>query len=1490
MHRLLAGLALLLVPTIASAGVSFNYNSPTTVRAGTYRFQGTASTAPNEPFGYVNASRNGLYIGQTYCADQMSCGFDYYTEQCTGTYDFQAVGYTGIQYNGPTHSVTVDTAPRLTATGPSGNVSGKFHVSSSLDLAPMNAAKQGSITIGIPGGYDVKKDCPTADCSLDYDGWLAHGNHSLTVSGIGGCNEAVSQPFNFFSDQTPSGVAVTGPSGAVNGTSTFITGHATFQDSNGCGTGGLARGYMGAYKDGAGITTIECPSNSNPYYKCSCVGNSCDLKFEVSASIGQHTAKIEASPCGGGVTAQSALGFFYVEEYNPADFPACIASNIGNGSSVTCDNTYPITEATPEVNSGYNIITGALTQNIPLFSTGNGPLATDFRLIYDSNEQLFFYSTQGNSKTYKLPLSQGWTHSYDVSLYTNPTSGQKIIKGAGLPKLFFTASGNNWVAQPGVSTTLVKNANGTFTATYRDGVKLNFTSAGLLSSLVDRYSNTVTIDRNTYGKVKVIDPQGRTTTLDYEGWLEKIVKITDPAGNVYDLTYNTNVNNMFTQIQLPAVNGTRPTWQFGYSSDRLLTQKTDPNGKITSYSYDGNRKLMNTTDPNNNVRQMVVGANGSSITEMDGGVWTYSNNKASGLVNSKTLPTGATVGYTYDSSNRVSSVSTPISDTTVRVVAYTYDAYNNVTDTQEYSVVGGVPQAVDTHTTATFDTANFDRVLTTTDVITNLTTTYVYDTDGGYKRTRITDPLGAVTTMHQNANGTVRDVAYPGGATLTYTYTTDGYVSTVVDNHNVKTEFSSFNGFGQPKTVKVYDSGNVLRMTTALTYDVAGRVLTSKVAGVYLTTYGYDYMGNQVSVQDANGKSTTQTVNYKGMPVAITNALGKTTTTGYTATHRPASITDANGNITSFTYNTIGQLTKETPPVGVAIRFENTPGGLIHQKINDSNNDVIVTYSYDNQGRLSEKTYLDGSSDSFGYTDNRLTSASSSNGSSYTFAYNANGTLQSSTDNAGNVVSYTYDTAGRRSGSTVVADGSTHNIGYTYTADFLTGITSNLAGSFGYTYDSLNRRSTVTYPNGITGTFTYDATRPYLLSGISYGTLYSVTYPSFDGVGNRTAKNEGSLVTFGYDNVYRLMNSSAGEVFTYDNTGNRLSDNASLYTVTAGNSLSAKGMTTFTYDGFGNTLTAGSWTYGWNSKNQLVSAVNGGTSVSYAYDAFGRRIAKTVNGTTTTYVYDGQNIAASITGGVVTHYVHSVGVDEHLAQSSAGVNLFLHADGLGSITKITNGTQTVVGSTTYNSFGTATRTGVASIYGYTGREIDSETGLLYFRARYLNPETGRFLSRDPIGFAGGDVVLNNYVGGNPVNFTDPAGTDKISSALGTAGYVASAVGIFVPQARIAGVILSGASLAYTVGSTYHENGSFTDFGFIRDSSLSVAEIAIFVLTRNSIAVEVVEKAEKAVFVGSTANTGWDISKSTSYKGGNSKSHCGQEVTEFDKALLLNNHL
>lgn len=99
---------------------------------------------------------------------------------------------------------------------------------------------------------------------------------------------------------------------------------------------------------------------------------------------------------------------------------------------------------------------------------------------------------------------------------------------------------------------------------------------------------------------------------------------------------------------------------------------------------------------------------------------------------------------------------------------------------------------------------------------------------------------------------------------------------------------------------------------------------------------------------------------------------------------------------------------------------------------------------------------------------------------------------------------------------------------------------------------------------------------------------------------------------------------------------------------------------------------------------------------------------------------------------------------------------------------LTDGAGTVHTEYTYAPFGETTRTGTVATnpFQFTGRESDG-TGLYYYRARYYHPILQRFMSEDPIGFAGGDVNLYAYVGDSPVNFVDPWGLDRLELRGGT---------------------------------------------------------------------------------------------------------------------------
>ena len=203
----------------------------------------------------------------------------------------------------------------------------------------------------------------------------------------------------------------------------------------------------------------------------------------------------------------------------------------------------------------------------------------------------------------------------------------------------------------------------------------------------------------------------------------------------------------------------------------------------------------------------------------------------------------------------------------------------------------------------------------------------------------------------------------------------------------------------------------------------------------------------------------------------------------------------------------------------------------------------------------------------------------------------------------------------------------------------------------------------------------------------------------------------------------------------------------------------------YTYDNNGNLLSktdgSGTTSYAWDFENRPTSVtLPGGGVVSFKYDPFGRRIYKSSPAGTTVYVYDGQNIIEELngTGSVQERYTYGPGIDEPLVGQRQPKIFFYEADGLGSLTSLTDPTGAVAATYTYDSFGFLTNsTGSATNwFRYTARQFDSDTALYYYRARYYDPTIGRFISEDPIRFKGG-FNFYGYTSNNPIGRRDPSG-------------------------------------------------------------------------------------------------------------------------------------
>jgi RHS repeat-associated protein len=326
--------------------------------------------------------------------------------------------------------------------------------------------------------------------------------------------------------------------------------------------------------------------------------------------------------------------------------------------------------------------------------------------------------------------------------------------------------------------------------------------------------------------------------------------------------------------------------------------------------------------------------------------------------------------------------------------------------------------------------------------------------------------------------------------------------------------------------------------------------------------------------------------------------------------------------------------------------------------------------------------------------------------------------------------------------------------------------------------------ATATYPNGLQSTFTYDTLNR--LTAMNAGTAgYSY---QLGATGNRTQATEqnGRTLNWSYDGIYRLTNEQIandpqqndGSVsYSLDPVGNRKSANSTLSAVKSGSfGYNADDeVSSETYDANGNTTYTGGKNFTYDSENHMTSMTANGTTVTMIYDAFGNRVGKTVNGVTTWYLVEDdvnptglpQVLEEKVGGTVQRVYTYGLQrMSQDQVVNGAWSVSFYGYDGAGSVRQLTNSAGAVTDEYEYDAYGNFfTKQGTTpNNYLYRGEQYDSDLSLYYLRARYYNPATGRFLSRDPEnGFLSIPITLHKYLyaGGNPPNWSDPRGRDIV---------------------------------------------------------------------------------------------------------------------------------
>lgn len=617
--------------------------------------------------------------------------------------------------------------------------------------------------------------------------------------------------------------------------------------------------------------------------------------------------------------------------------------------------------------------------------------------------------------------------------------------------------------------------------------------------------------------------------------------------------------------------------------------------------------------------------------------------------------------------------------------------------------------------------------------------------------------------------------------------------TTTVNGNTFKTEYDA--------TLRRFTLTTPLSRKSTITTDVQGHPVLAQRGNLFAVRYQYDSQGRMIGVSQGEGlteRNSSIVYNSQGLVESVTDALNLTTHYSYDTAGRMTMLTLPDGRAISNRYDENGNLAAVVPTSRPQHAFERNAIDLVNVYVPPqiSSGATRTEYEYNLDRQLTKVLRPDGTALNLSYdSGGRLTGRSSPTGT-VNFGYSEVTGQLASVVSGDSRVTYTYDGALPISSSmegpvtgTVGAsydeflrvrqlrlDGT--NIDYAYDKDGL--LVS--AGSLLLTSKASDGLLESAKLGTINTTYGYDGFGQLLnmVTTRNAAEVYSEQC-EYDKGGRITRKvstvlGQASVFGYEYDLAGRLVHvtkdgATAGR-FTFDDNGNRTNAYGIAASYDDQDRLVQRGGANYTYSQNGDVSTievaGNTLRYAYDGAGALSQVdLPNGKRVEYLVDGLQRRIGRKVNGTLVqAFLYQDQlKPIAELDGNgtLVSRFVFAgrANVPEYMIKG--GTNYRFVLDQLGSVRLVIDSSNgTVAQRIDYDEWGNVLYDSNPGFqpFGYAGGLYDRDTGLVRFGARDYDPQTARWISKDPIGFNGGDTNLYAYVGGNPISYVDPSGLDR----------------------------------------------------------------------------------------------------------------------------------